>query len=64
MKYIFIIVLLSVSHYSFAGKCVDLIAKQDYYAAAEVCEAEAKKGDVEAQFGMGTLYYNGYGIIT
>ena len=41
--------------------CVYYLAK-DYERALPVCSRAAKQGDVYAQFGLGRMYYNGYGV--
>ena len=46
-----------------ASKCDDLIKKEDFYGAAEVCEKLAKKNDRNAQFYIATLYFDGKGVM-
>jgi len=64
MKYILIASLLFFSPISFANKCVDLMQNQDFYKAAEVCQKMADKGEMNAQFSMAVMYYQGSGVMT
>ena len=36
--------------------------KGDYKTALSIFEDLAKKGDIEAQYNLGVMYYNGYGV--
>ncbi len=45
------------------NKCIDLMQKQDFYEAADVCASMARKGNSSAQFAMGVLYYQGNGVM-
>jgi len=63
MKYLLIVSLLFLSHIAFANKCVDLMQKQDFYEAAEVCKKMADKGEMNAQFSMAVMYYQGNGVM-
>ena len=38
------------------------IEKGDYKTALSIFEDLAKKGDIEAQYNLGVMYYNGYGV--
>ena len=37
--------------------------KQDFYEAAEVCQKMAEKGEINAQFSMAVMYYQGNGVM-
>lgn len=69
MKYLsaFILLLCAqgfIAQSAFANnKCVDLMQKEDFYAAADVCASMARKGDSTAQFALGVLYYQGNGVM-
>ncbi|MCW8932593.1 MAG: sel1 repeat family protein [Gammaproteobacteria bacterium] len=63
MRYFTTLLLLMFSQTLLANKCVDLIKKEDFYEASDVCAAMAQKGDMNAQFSLGVLYYQGNGII-
>ena len=61
---IFLLSQLFVSQIVMANnKCLDLIAENDFYGAANVCENLAKKNDRNAQFALATLYYDGKGVM-
>jgi len=66
MKYLIVVILTLVgfSHTVHANKCVDLIKKEDFYEAANVCKTLAKKGEKNAQFALATLYYQGNGLMS
>lgn len=64
MRYLTILLLLMLSQTVFANKCVDLMQKEDFYEASDVCSAMAKKGDRNAQFALGVMYYQGNGMMS
>ncbi|MCU7949687.1 MAG: sel1 repeat family protein [gamma proteobacterium symbiont of Bathyaustriella thionipta] len=37
--------------------------KEDFYEASEVCRAMADKGDINAQFSLAVMYYQGNGLM-
>jgi len=47
-----------------ANQCLDLVQKEDFYEATDVCGSMAKKGDKDAQFALGVMYYQGSGMIS
>lgn len=64
MKYLSMLLLLMLSHTVLANKCVDLMQKEDYYEASEVCAPMAKEGNTDAQFSLGVMYYQGNGLMS
>ncbi|MCK5647455.1 MAG: sel1 repeat family protein [Gammaproteobacteria bacterium] len=64
MRYITIILLLMLSQTVLANKCVDLMQKEEFYEASDVCSSMAKKGDRNAQFALGVMYYQGSGMMS
>lgn len=64
MRYLTLLLLLSFSQTVLANKCIDLMQKEEYYEASEVCRAMAEKGDMNAQFSLGVLYYQGNGVMS
>lgn len=66
MKYLAIVTLtlLGFSQTVHANKCVDLVKKQDFYEAANVCSTLAKKGEMNAQFALAVLFYEGNGMMS
>jgi len=46
-----------------SAPCIKLIKDKAFYDAIETCESIAKKSDKTAQFALGTLYYNGQGVL-
>ncbi|MFK5893650.1 MAG: tetratricopeptide repeat protein [Pseudomonadota bacterium] len=44
-------------------ECADLISNKQYYKALDVCKKMAKKGEPASQFNLGTLYYQGLGVM-
>ncbi len=63
MKYLSLLCLIFFSQSAFANKCIDLMQKEDFYEAADVCTSMARKGDSMAQFAIGVLYYQGNGVM-
>ena len=68
MKFLSLVIFLFagqtfLAQSAFANKCVDLMQKEDFYEAADVCTAMAQKGDRAAQFVLGVLYYQGNGVM-
>lgn len=63
MRFLTIILFLMLSQTVFANKCIDLVQKEEFYEASDVCSAMAKKGDSNAQFALGVMYYQGNGIM-
>lgn len=63
MKYFTLLFLLLFSHTTLANKCVDLMQKEDFYEASEVCRTMADKGDKNAQFSLAVMYYQGSGMM-
>ncbi len=68
MKYLSLIIFIFsgqafLAQSALANKCVDLMQKEDFYEAADVCSAMAQKGNSAAQFVLGVLYYQGNGIM-
>jgi TPR repeat protein len=53
-----------LSQAALANKCVDLMTKEEFYEASEVCASMAKKGDSNAQFALGVMYYQGSGMMS
>lgn len=47
-----------------ANQCVELVQKQEFYEAADVCSKMADKGDSNAQFAMAVLSYQGNGMMS
>lgn len=64
MRYITIILFLMLSQTVLANKCVDLMQKEEFYEASDVCSSMAKKGDKNAQFSLGVMYYQGSGMMS
>ena len=64
MRYMTIILLLVVSQTALANKCIDLLEKKEFYEASDVCSGMAKKGDKNAQFALGAMYYQGNGVMS
>lgn len=58
------LLLLMFSQSIFANKCVDLMQKEDFYEASEVCRTMADKGDKNAQFSLAVMYYQGSGMMS
>ena len=52
-----------IAQTAIASQCADLIKKEDFYGAADVCEKLAKKNDRNAQFYLATLYFDGKGVM-
>ncbi len=63
MKYLSFLCLIIFSQSAFANKCIDLMQKEAFYEAADVCTSMARKGDKAAQFAIGVLYYQGNGVM-
>ncbi len=68
MKYLSLIIFVFsgqafLAQSALANKCVDLMQKEDFYEAADVCSAMAQKGNSAAQFVLGVLYYQGNGVM-
>jgi len=63
MRFLTIILFLMLSQTVFANKCIDLVQKEEFYEASDVCSAMAKKGDSNAQFALGVMYYQGNGTM-
>jgi len=66
MKYLLLLILVLVNQAVFAksNKCVDLMQKQSYYEAADVCKKMAQKGERNAQFSLAVMYYQGNGMMS
>ncbi len=64
MKYLTMLLLLSISQSVWANKCIDLVKSEDFYDAADVCTAMAEKGESNAQFALAVMYYEGNGVIS
>ncbi|MCK5698059.1 MAG: sel1 repeat family protein [Gammaproteobacteria bacterium] len=66
MKYLLVLTLIFVNQMAYAksNKCVDLMQKQSYYEAADVCKIMAKKGERNAQFSLAVMYYQGNGMMS
>ncbi len=63
-KFILTIIVLSFNQLAFANdECADLISNKKYYKALDECKKMAKKGEAVAQFNLGTLYYQGLGVM-
>ncbi len=61
----FIFLFLSIfSHNLLANQCIDLMKKEDFYEASDVCAAMAKKGEMNAQFSLAIMYYQGSGMMS
>lgn len=63
MKYFALVSLLAFSHIGWANQCVELMQKEDFYGAAEICDSMAKKGDKNAQFALAVMNYQGSGMV-
>lgn len=64
MKYFALVFLLMAgSQAALADKCVDLMQKEDFYAAADVCDKMARKGNKSAQFAMAVMNFQGSGMM-
>jgi len=48
----------------YANKCVELMHKEEFYEAFDVCSSTAKKGDRPAQLSVGVMYYQGNGVMS
>jgi len=46
-----------------ANDCTDLIKQKKVYDAVDICTKMAKQGNVPAQFALGTLYFQGQGVM-
>ena len=64
MRYLTILLALIISPTVLANKCVDLMQKEEFYEASDVCAVMADKGDSNAQFSLGVLYYQGNGVMS
>jgi TPR repeat protein len=65
MKYVLGLFLLLVMESLLArNACIDLMQKEEFYEASEVCDRLAKKGDKYAQFSLGIMYYQGSGVMS
>lgn len=64
MRYLIILLSLMISQSVLANQCVDLIQKEDYYEASDVCKTLAQKGNSNAQFALGVMYYQGNGMMS
>jgi TPR repeat protein len=67
MKYKIIITFLCLTFFTLAAQaneCVDLMQKEDFYEAANVCTALAKEDDKNAQFSLGLMFYQGNGMMS
>ena len=64
MRYLILLSGLLLSQLALANQCIDLVQKEDYYEATDVCKAMAKKGDRNAQFALGVMYYQGNGMMS
>ena len=64
MKYLTLLLLLLSSQTLLANQCVDLMEKEDFYKASEVCQTMANKGEKNAQFSLAVLYYEGSGMMS
>lgn len=53
--------LISVS--AMANECTQTIKANKVYDAVDICTKMAKDGDVQSQFALGTLYYQGQGVM-
>ena len=58
-------VLISVFSTSVAqaNECVEKIKAKQVYDAVDICSKMAKEGDVRSQFALGTLYFEGQGVM-
>ena len=64
MKILIPLLFVFLSQSVLANKCIDLMKKEDFYAAVDVCKSMANKGDKDAQFSLGILYYGGQGMMS
>lgn len=64
MRYLTVLLALLFSQTVFANKCVDLMQKEEFYEASDICTSMANKGDRNAQFSLGVLYYQGNGVMS
>ena len=74
MKYLLSFSLLFVVNMLFANllfakplienQCIELMQKQSFYEAADVCRVQAEKGERNAQFSMAVLNYQGNGMMS
>ena len=63
-KIVLSLVTLSFMQIAIASdNCIDLVANKHYYKAFNICEKQAKAGEVLSQFALGTLYYQGLGVM-
>lgn len=62
MKYL-VLLLFFISQPVWANKCIELVQKEDYYEAVDVCLTIAKKGDPNAQFALAVMNYQGNGMM-
>jgi uncharacterized protein len=64
MIIIFSLVTLGFNQIAIANdECGDLVSNKQYYKAFELCREQAKTGEVKSQFILGTLYYQGLGVM-
>ena len=63
-KLILSVFFIAISSIAFANNshCYDLVQKNYYEDALPICTSAAKGGDTVAQYMLGTIYYNGYGV--
>ena len=64
MPFIVFVSLVFFASQAQANRCVELVQKQEFYEAADVCGKLAGKGDSNAQFAMGVLSYQGNGMMS
>ncbi|MCP3849301.1 MAG: sel1 repeat family protein [Gammaproteobacteria bacterium] len=64
MKFLAILLILVTTQTVYANKCVDLMQKQEYYEAFDICSSMARKGNTLAQFSVGVMYYQGNGVMS
>ncbi len=68
MKNTILLLLLMLSQIlsqsAVANQCLELMQKEDFYKASDVCQSMADKGDTDAQFALGVMYYQGNGMMS
>lgn len=63
MKYLTLLIVF-FSQSIMANQCIELVQKEDFYEAADVCKKMADKGDRNAQFALAVMNYQGSGMMS
>jgi len=46
-----------------SDECANLISQKKFYQAIDICKKMAKEGQASSQFNLGTLYFQGAGVM-